>query len=46
MVKPLDNAISVIFGQKDIGGIRTGACDRKAIKCRGTREVTGNIEAV
>src|SRR5689334_10167191 len=46
MVKPLDNAISIIFGQKDVGGVRAGACYRKVIKRRCTRKFTGNIEAV
>ncbi len=46
MVKPFDRTISVILGDKDIGGIRTGACDRKTIKRRRTCEVTGNIEAI
>ena len=46
MVKPLDNAISIIFGEKDVGGVRAGACHRKVIKRRCTRKFTGNIEAV
>ena len=46
MMKPFDNAISVIFGQKNIGGVRTGACDRQIIKRRRTRKVTSNIEAI
>jgi hypothetical protein len=46
MVKPFNCTIRVIFGNKDIGSIWTGACDRKTIKRRRARKITGNIEAV
>ena len=46
MVKPFDNTISVILCEKDIGRVRAGACNRKAIKCRHTCKFTGNIEAI
>ena len=29
MVKPFDHTISVILGDKDIGSIRTGACEER-----------------